>query len=955
MAVESARLKEIFIAALDQPDRAARDIWLDEACGDNHELRGRVDLLLAAHDRPATAFAKPWAEIAGAGENAAASLSLEKPGQVIAGRYKLLEQVGSGGMGSVWVADQIEPVRRRVAVKLIKAGMDSASVLARFEAERQALALMDHPHIARVLDGGMTEAGRPFFVMDLVKGLPITRYCDENRLSIEERLKLFIPVCQAVQHAHQKGIIHRDLKPSNILVCLYDGQPVPKVIDFGLAKAIHQPLGPATVYTSLGVMLGTPLYMSPEQAEVNNLDVDTRSDVYALGVLLYELLTGSTPLERARFEEAAWQEMMRLIREEDPPRPSLRLTSSGTLPAVAAQRHVEPEKLTRQLRGELDWIVMKCLEKDRARRYDSASGLASDVSHFLADEVVIARPPSSWYRWRKFFRRNRGRVIAVGLVLTALVAGVLGTSLALLEARAQRAQADRRLAQVERANTILGAVFADLNPDAEDFGDEPLQAVLAQRLDEAAAELDGDLVGDPIAVARLRFLLGRSWLGLGFPEKAGQQLEQALANFREGLGPTDPATLRCQFDLARSQENAGRHDEALPQFEEVFRARLATLGPDHRDTLSAQSALASHHLAAGRVAEAMPMLAEAHEHRRRVLGEEDPDTITSLGGLALGHLKSNQYATAAPLLEETLRLQRRVRGPDHPQTLTALNNLAVCFQDLGRVPESLSMLEEVLQRQTARVGANHPSTLAALNNLASAHRRCGQLDRSIPLFEDLLRQKARVLGATHPGTLLTAANLAINYVQAKRPADALPLFQRAFDGSKASPSLQWVEPHLAECLVAIGQRDEAIRLLLELAREARAMLPAESAGLGARLAQLGWFLIVCDLNAWDESEAVLREALAIRTQVEPDAWTTFSTRAILGQALLGQADHAAAEPLLVEGVEGMLAREATIPVIARGRLHDAMRQLVELYTALEKPAEAERWKSRLEEVANAGR
>ncbi|MGH7202619.1 MAG: serine/threonine-protein kinase [Planctomycetaceae bacterium] len=359
-------VEDIFLAALEQGTPEERAAFLDTACKDDADLRRRVERLLGAYPK-AGEFLEPPARPAGE-ETVAYVPGGEQAGTVIAGRYKLLEQIGEGGMGAVWVAEQIQPVRRKAALKLIKAGMDSKSVLARFEAERQALALMDHPHIAKVLDGGVTEQGRPFFVMEYVKGVPLTQYCDENRLTVEERLGLFIPVCQAVQHAHQKGIVHRDLKPSNVLVCLYDGRPVPKVIDFGLAKAMHQPLTEHTLHTAHGVMMGTPLCMSPEQAELNNLDVDTRTGIYSLGVILYELLTGTTPLEKQRFQDAAWQEMLRLIKEEDPPRPSTRLSSRGTLPSVAAQRRMEPVKLSRLLKGELDWIVMKALEKDRRRR-----------------------------------------------------------------------------------------------------------------------------------------------------------------------------------------------------------------------------------------------------------------------------------------------------------------------------------------------------------------------------------------------------------------------------------------------------------------------------------------------------------------------------------------------------------------------------------------------------------
>src|SRR5207253_552453 len=356
----------------------------------------------------------------------------EQPGTLI-GPYKLLQQIGEGGMGVVYMAEQQAPVRRKVALKVIKPGMDSAQVIARFEAERQALAMMDHQNIARVLDAGTTASGRPFFVMELVHGVPITKYCDDNRLTPRERLELFLPVCQAIQHAHQKGIIHRDVKPSNVMVTLYDGQPVVKVIDFGVAKATDQKLTERTLFTQYGTLVGTLEYMSPEQAEMSALGVDTRSDIYSLGVLLYELLTGNTPLSHKRMKEAAYAEILRLIKEEEPPKPSTRLSDSGAaLASISANRHTEPAKLTKLLRGELDWIVMKALEKDRNRRYDSASAFAADVQRYLNDEPVQACPPSTWYRFRKFARRNR-RALAIsallGVMLVAAVAAVVASAL----------------------------------------------------------------------------------------------------------------------------------------------------------------------------------------------------------------------------------------------------------------------------------------------------------------------------------------------------------------------------------------------------------------------------------------------------------------------------------------------------------------------------------------------
>jgi tRNA A-37 threonylcarbamoyl transferase component Bud32 len=360
---------------------------------------------------------------------------------MIGGRYKLIEAIAEGGMGTVWMAEQREPVKRKVAIKLVKAGMDSRQVLARFEAERQALALMDHPNIAKVFDGGMTDQGRPFFVMEYVKGVPLTYYCDQARLSLKERLNLFIPVCQAVQHAHQKGIIHRDLKPSNILICLYDGKPVPKVIDFGLAKAMHQSLTEQTLHTAFGMMVGTPLYMSPEQAEHNNLDVDIRTDIYSLGVILYELLTGTTPLEKQQLKEAAYNEILRLIKDVEPPKPSTRLSGSASLPNIAAQRNIDPKQLRKSLTGDLDWIVMKTLEKDRMRRYESVSALVNEIHRYLDGQPVEACPPSATYRLRKFASRHRTWVTVSAAFLFLIVGSSVVSWILLAQAQFARNQA----------------------------------------------------------------------------------------------------------------------------------------------------------------------------------------------------------------------------------------------------------------------------------------------------------------------------------------------------------------------------------------------------------------------------------------------------------------------------------------------------------------------------------
>ncbi len=404
-----------------QLDSHKRAEFLDRRCQGDPHLRAEIEQLLAV-ECDAERFAEKLIPMVNV------SVGEDAPQREWIGPYKLFQKIGEGGMGVVYMAEQHEPVRRKVALKIIKPGMDTRQVIARFEAERQALAVMDHPHIAKVLDAGATDSGRPYFVMELVNGIPITHFCDEQHLTPKERLELFVPICHAVQHAHQKGIIHRDLKPSNILVALYDNKPVPKVIDFGVAKATSQALTEKTMFTQLGQVVGTLEYMSPEQAQRNQLDIDTRSDIYSLGVVLYELLTGDTPFDRTRLRSAAMDEMLRIIREEDPPRPSTKLSSSQNLPSVAANRKVEPAKLTAFVRGEIDWIVMKALDKDRARRYESASSFADDVQRYLSHEPVLACPPSATYRFRKFARRNKVLLATTTTVAAALVLGLIGTT-----------------------------------------------------------------------------------------------------------------------------------------------------------------------------------------------------------------------------------------------------------------------------------------------------------------------------------------------------------------------------------------------------------------------------------------------------------------------------------------------------------------------------------------------
>jgi serine/threonine protein kinase len=463
MRVETEMVEAMCVAALNLPDTEQRRLFLDRACAGDAGLRDAVEEMLADLNEADEYF--PTVASSARDIDVEAAAAIKEVGDQISfedepdeqackfiGRYKLLQKIGEGGCGTVYMAEQQEPVRRLVAVKVIKLGMDTKAVIARFEAERQALAMMDHPNIARVLDGGATETGRPFFVMELVRGVKITDYCDENKLNNRQRLELFIQVCRAIQHAHQKGIIHRDIKPSNVLVTLHDGNPVPKVIDFGIAKATEGRLTDSTIFTAVQQFVGTPAYMSPEQAEMRGLDVDTRSDIYSLGVLLYELLTGKTPFDTKMLMESGLDEMRRMLREKEPPPPSTMITSLGhtELTSMAVFRHAEPPKLISSLKGDLDWIVMKALEKDRTRRYETANGLAMDINRYLENEPVMARPPSQFYRLQKLVRRNKILFIAAGAVLIALLLGLGSSTWLFIQERKSRIEAERGLLNAEK-------------------------------------------------------------------------------------------------------------------------------------------------------------------------------------------------------------------------------------------------------------------------------------------------------------------------------------------------------------------------------------------------------------------------------------------------------------------------------------------------------------------------
>ncbi len=771
MNTPSQREEALFEAALELP-AAQRARYLREACGEDTALRQRLEILIGANDRAKEFLEHPAAS--DRGETFVLPLPrAERPGDRI-GRYKLLQQIGEGGCGVVYMAEQEEPICRRVALKVIKLGMDTKQVIARFEAERQALARMDHPNIARVLDAGATETGRPYFVMELVRGIKITEYCDSHNLPTRERLDLFMQVCRAIQHAHQKGVIHRDIKPSNVLVTLHDGVPVPKVIDFGIAKATQGRLTNRTLFTALEQFVGTPAYMPPEQAEMSGLDIDTRSDIYSLGVLLYELLTGTTPFDSKQLVASGVDVMRRTLRETEPPRPSTRLHTmvEAELTTAAKHRQAEPAKLTSLMRGDLDWIVMKCLEKDRTRRYETANGLAMDIQRHLNNEPVVARPPSKLYRFHRLVRRNRLAFAAVAAVVVALATGLTLASLGLLQARAQRdqalaakrseqaqkdladkarvrAEADEKLAQTEAARSrqvlqLLEKMLQGVDPSVA-LGRDP--KMLREILDQTARSLGRDLTNQPEVEVELRGILADAYYALGSWERAGEQARERLRLAKAHSGERDLIVASALYQLGMGLWRLGQLEQA-----ETFARRALTLrqtlapndDPDVADSLTCVANILESR--GKRLGEAESMHQQALAMRRRLYGDNHPDVAASYNNLGNLFYKRHKLGEAESAYLIALAIRTNVCPYKHPDVAKSFNNLGNVFCDEHKLPQAEAMHREALKIRRQLLSYDHPDLAQSLNNLATVLKKEGNLAEAETLLRENLGNARKSYG-----------------------------------------------------------------------------------------------------------------------------------------------------------------------------------------------------------------
>jgi len=702
-------------------------------------------------------------------------------------------------MGEVYLAEQQAPIRRKVALKVIKAGMGSKQVIARFEAERQALALMDHPAIAKVFEAGETPDQRPYFVMEYVPGVPISEHCDRQTLTTRERLELFLQVCEGVQHAHQKAVIHRDLKPSNVLVSVQDGRATARIIDFGVAKAVSQRLTERTLFTELGVMIGTPEYMSPEQAELTGQDVDTRSDVYSLGVMLYELLVGALPFESKELRGAGYDEIRRRIREEDPPRPSAKLSSLGERSTESARhRKAEPKVLLRELRGDLDWITMHALEKDRTRRYGSPAELAADIGRHLRNEPVLAGPPRALYRAGKFVRRHRVGVVAAALVVVGLLGFAVTMAMETRRIGLERNRANREADTANRALEFLTELFKVSDPSQAQGN----TLTAREALDRGAKKLDTELASEPVIQAKLMTTIGEVYLNLGLYEPAAPLLDRSLSLRRKLLGNDNLDTLASLNDAGALRRSQGKLKEAEPYYREALEGRRRVLGNDHPDTLASIANLGILLQNQGRFQEAEPYYREALEGRRRVLGNDHPDTLASINNMGVLLQSEGKLKDAVPFQREAMEGRRRVLGNDHPSTLMSMYNMGILLAQQGKFEESEPFMREALAGIRRVLGNDHPNTFLAMASLGILLEEQGKYGEAEPYYREALEGRRRALGNDHLDTLASINNMGTFFEAQGRLQEAEPYYREALEGRRRV--LGNDHPHTLESIYNMG-------------------------------------------------------------------------------------------------------------------------------------------------------
>ncbi len=790
------------------PEQHAR--FLDEACSEE-ALRAEVESLLLAGQGAGSSFLQPAAldgssnDSDRAGETWAGEHFLQA-GQIFSERFQLVRKLGEGGMGQVWLAEQTSPVRRQVALKLIKAGMYDESVVRRFQSERQSLALMDHPTIAKVFDAGATPQGQPYFVMEYVPGLPITEYCDRKKLKIGDRLELFVQACEGVQHAHQKAIVHRDLKPANILVVEVDGRPVPRIIDFGLAKVATAQVG-ASLFTQQGHFVGTPEFMSPEQADPSSQDIDTRSDVYSLGVVLYVMLAGSLPFDSKPGQRQSLDELLRKLHEEEPPRPSTKAGAHrDTLAAIAAARGSDPHQLLSLLRGDLDWIAMKALEKDRARRYGAPSELAADIRRYLNHETVTARPASGGYRLRKYVRRHRVAVtVAAGLVLLLAAFSIL-----------QAIELRRITHERDRANRITDFMTGLFN--VSDPSEARGYSVTAREiLDKASKDMGSGLVKDTEVQSQLMYVMARTYGNLGLYSRADKLAKAALDARTSLLGRDDPRTLGSMTLMGWILDKEGSEAEAERMERQALAAESRILGPEDPLTLQTEDDLALILLHGGHYSEEEKLEREVIGIDTRVLGQSHAQTLQAMNHLGVSLLLQSRFAEAEQVYRRLLDVERRALGPDHPETLKAVANLSMSLQGQDRFAEAEALYREALAIQQRVLGPEHQNTLRAMFNLAGLLALEGRLADSENLLRKTLAIQSRTLGPEYSDTLGSQANLADLLLREGHVHDAEILQRKTLDARRRvlGPGNHLTltsQSFLAEILIREGHYGEAEKL-----------------------------------------------------------------------------------------------------------------------------------------------